>query len=365
MSKSQPAVPRRTAALEQSRRRTLLVSIGAVTVLSISPVIGHHVARGADAMLRGTDRIGELCLVALHVLLAPVHGAFHLALLVGIAYATWDRARAWRRAGLVLDQLDVRSAEPWGPFARAAHAVGLDPTVLRVVSGLPNPAFTIGWIAPRIYVAAELSRELSESELRAVLAHEGAHVERRDPLRLGVLRFLAHVVFWIPALRRLAADMADESEVQADDVAARHDPLAVASAILRIASRGHAARAPAAALGFTNDALLERRVRRLAGEDTVVGTHVTRRSIVGATGMLLVVWASGAIMAHPLPTTPAYPDVVAGHAVHAEHGPLPLDADTDNCRRHRTPALAHLLCKKVLLADGRVHCPHEITHTHA
>ena len=108
---------------------------------------------------------------------------------------------------------------------RAARAVGLDPAVLWVVRGLPNPAFTIGWIRPRIYVTSDLSRELNEGELRAVLAHEGAHVGRRDPLRLGLLRFLAHVVFWIPALRRLAADMADESEVQADDVAARHDPL--------------------------------------------------------------------------------------------------------------------------------------------
>lgn len=77
--------------------------------------------------------------------------------------------------------------------------------------------------------------------------------------------------------------MADESEVQADDVAARYDALAVASAILTMASRGQAAGTPATALGFTNDALLERRVRRLAGADTVVGTHVTRaRSSVRA-----------------------------------------------------------------------------------
>jgi len=354
-------LPPATVAREQSRRRALLVSIGAVMLLSISPVLGHHVARGADAMLSGTDRIGELCLVALHVLLAPVHGAFHVALLAGIVYAAWDRVRAWRRSASILGQLDAKRPLPNDPFWVAARAVGLDPAILRVVSGLPNPAFTVGWLEPRIFVANELLGGLSESELRAILAHEGAHVARRDPLRLGVLRFLAHVVFWIPALRRLAADLADESEIQADDVAARHDPLAVASAIISIASWGRPSRAPAGVLGFVSaSALLERRVRRLAGEDTAVGTHVTRRSIAGASAMLVLVWVSGAVMAHPLPAMPAH--AAAGAAPFV--APSALDADATNCRRHREPALAHLLCRKVLLADGRAHCPHEPSHAH-
>jgi Zn-dependent protease with chaperone function len=359
MNPAEPYLPRRTVALEQSRRRVLLISIAALMLLSISPVLGHHLARGADAMLSGTDRIGELCLVALHVLLAPIHEAFHVALVLGLAYAIWDRVRAWRSATSVLAQLGPKLPVPGDAFWMASRAVGIDPTILRIVRGLPNPAFTIGWMRPRVYVAGELSRELGENELRAVLAHEGAHVARRDPLRLGMLRFLACVIFWVPALRRLAADMADESEVQADDVAARHDPLAVASALLTIASWGRDSRTPATALAFTNDALLERRVRRLAGEEAVVGTHVTRRSIVGASAMLILVWLSGAIMAHPLPAMSSHVTASA-----SEHRRSALDADAENCRRHRGSALAHLLCKKVLLADGRAHCPHELTHAH-
>jgi hypothetical protein len=336
----------------------LLISIAALMLLSVSPVLGHHVARGAEAMLSGTDRIGELCLVALHVLLAPVHEAFHAALLLGFAYALWDRTRAWLSANSVLRQLEIRRAVPGEVFWLASQAVGLDPTDLRIVKGLPNPAFTIGWIRPRIYVAEELPRELAEAELRAVLAHEGAHLTRRDPLRLGVLRLLAHLIFWVPALKRLAADMADESEVQADDVAAQYDPLAVASAIVTIAAWGRGAKMPAAALGFTSDALLERRVRRLAGEETAARTHVTRRSIVGAAAMLMLVWVSGAIMAHPLPSL----DETRGRPM-ANHSAL--DADAENCRRHRGFPIVHLVCKKVLLADGRAHCPHELTHAHA
>jgi len=199
-----------------------------------------------------------------------------------------------------------------------------------------------------------------------VLAHEGAHVARRDPLRLGVFRFFACTLFWIPTLRRLAADFADESEIQADDVAARRDPLSVASAIVSMASWGQP---PAGALGFVRGAsrparsasprrdphaggdLVERRVRRLAGEDADVGTHVTRRSLAGATSMLLLVWLSGAIMAHPLQA-----DAAAAPRAGA------VERDFTACERHRSIALTHLFCKPLVLADGRVYCPHQHRH---
>ena len=71
-----------------------------------------------------------------------------------------------------------------------------------VVSGLPNPAFTVGWFHPMVYVAAELAEWLTSDELAAVLAHERAHLGRRDPLRLSVLRFLGRTLFWLPALHR-------------------------------------------------------------------------------------------------------------------------------------------------------------------
>ena len=107
---------------------------------------------------------------------------------------------------------------------------------MRVVSGLPTPAFTVGWLRPRVYVDAALAGLLTADELAAVLAHEEAHVARRDPLRLSALRFLACTLFFLPALRRLAADAADEAEIAADDRAAglagAGAPLALASAIV-------------------------------------------------------------------------------------------------------------------------------------
>jgi hypothetical protein len=193
------------------------------------------------------------------------------------------------------------------------------------------------------------------------MAHEAAHVRRRDPLRLSALRFLGRTLFWIPALRRLADDMADEAEILADDAGAREQPLVLASAIVALAgwSTPAAARAtrpfPAAtAVGIiaghdggaapARDALLDRRVRRLAGEAVPVATHVTRRSLVWASAALAAVWASGIIMAHPLPAA------VPGHP------------DAEHCEHHRRSALSHLFCLGLTpspthhVHDG--HCPH-------
>jgi Zn-dependent protease with chaperone function len=335
---------RGVVAREHTRRRALLVAIAALTLLGISPVIGHHLGRGAEVLLRGTDRVGELCLVALHIVLAPVHEFFHVVLVAGLAYAAWDRVRAWRRVRRVLGPLDAAPPRPGDPFWSAARAAGIEPRIVRVVEGLPNPAFTIGWHRPRIYVARALADRLEPSELAAVLAHEGAHVARRDPLRLSVLRFFACTLFWLPALRRLADDVADEAEVQADDVAAgSQPPLVLASAILSIAEWTQRPPHMVGTVGFACPDILERRVRRLAGEAPAAGTHVTWRSVLGAAAVLAVVWTSGAIMAHPLPGEPA----------HAMRSP----ARAPNCTRHRGPAILHIFCPGLSIGSIHYHCP--------
>jgi Zn-dependent protease with chaperone function len=325
---------------EEAHRRWLLLGIGALLVLSMSPVFGHHFARGLEHGLRGQDHLGPICLIALHEMLAPVHSLFHALIVGGLLYATYDRVRAVLRVRRVLAPLETAALMEGDPFWSAAVEARIDPRQVRVVDGLPNPAFTVGWLRPRIYVARSLRERLSSDELAALLAHEGAHVARRDPLRLSLLRFLALTLFWMPALRRLAADVADEAEVQADDEAARERPLALASAILALAGWGQPYPATDDIAGFAQrGSLLSRRIRRLAGEEPPVGSHVTRRSLIGALLALSVVWSSGAIMAHPLPTEPD------SHALrHCEH---PDDWP-----------VRHLVCHPNTLWTSGDACPH-------
>ncbi len=359
-------------AREQAHRRYVLLGMGALIVLSTSPVIGHHLASRADALLAGRDHLFRICLIALHLLLAPVHLTFHVLLVSGVAYAVWDRCRAWGGLRRTLALLECEAPRGDGPLARAARAAGLAPDRIRVVEGLPNPAFTAGWFGPRVYVDAALTELLTEEEVTAVLAHERAHVARRDPLRLSLLRFLACTLFYLPALRRLADDAADEAEIAADDAAAGSIPgrghLVLASAIVEIARHwgrlastrtGPVLGSRGAAVGFQRIDLLDRRVRRLMGEDAPVGTHVTRRSLAGAGAALVAIWVSGLMMAHPLP--PGFGNEgaagVAGSSARGivlEHGAH----QGAHCDHHGAFAWSHLFCQGFGVRAPGAPCPH-------
>lgn len=326
---------------EQAHRRATLLGICTLLLLGTSPVVAHHLLPfDTSDLLAGVDHLGALCLTALHLLFAPVHPAVHIALGCGIVYAAWDRYRALRVLRSSLGVLEVRRAEAGDAFWRAAEAGAVDPTLLRVVRGLTNPAFTAGMFRPRIYVSDALADRLPSAELEAVIAHEAAHVARRDPLRLTLLRALACTLFWLPALRRLAEDAGDQAELRADDAAAaRTEPLVLASAILSVAHWASETGRRTGAVGFNRSELIDRRIRRLAGEETAVRSHVTRRSLLGAMAALMVVWTSSVLLTHPLPAQAS-----DEHARHCEH--------------QDEAAWAHLFCLGAPFGTTPADCPH-------
>lgn len=325
---------------EEAHRRTLLLAIGTLLLFSVSPLFGHHFADGLEHGLRGQDHLGAMCLIALHAILRPVHLLFHVLMVAGVAYASYDRLRAALRVRRTLSSLHTTDPEEGDRFWNAATAAGLQPQRVRVVRGLPNPAFTVGWFRPRVFVAEAVADRLSPEELQALLAHEGAHVARRDPMRLSLLRFLALTLFWLPALRRLADDVADEAEIQADDRAAREQPLALASAILALASWRTTGAAWGEGVGFAQRAdLLDRRIRRLAGEEPPPVSRLTRGSVMAAMLALALVGASGAIMSHPLPVD---------HLAHP----------SNHCGHEGESPFGHLFCRWGVPREAGQLCPH-------
>jgi Zn-dependent protease with chaperone function len=335
---------------ENARRRLLLFSVALLILLSTTPILGHHVVAMVAPLGLNRDHLFGLCVVALQSLLSPVHEGFHLLLLAGLIYALLDRIRAGRELKSVVGSLRMSSPRRRGPFERAARRAGQPLESVCVVDGLPSPAFTAGWWRPRIFLAARLERLLTEDELTAVILHESAHASGRDPLKLSAMRFLASMLFYIPALRRMADDLADEAEIAADDRAAANDPGVLASAIVALAqfdsqSAGTPAfRASTIAPGIQRCGLLERRVRRLVGERVPARTHLTRKSLAWAVAALILVWVSGLPMAS-----------ASAPGLGSEKGALHHGAE--RCRHHHGPFFSHLFCPGATL-QSPIRCAH-------
>jgi Zn-dependent protease with chaperone function len=158
-----------------------------------------------------------------------------------------------------------------------------------------------GWLRPTLVVDRSLWQALTSREREAVLAHEGAHLKRRDPLVLMLLRALLTVAPRALA-DRTARRWLDRAERCADLEAARvlGDPLAVAAALLRCAHLG--ARSPAWAIAWTGGEL-RRRIEALVGTSaSPAPARPDVRMIDLALGALLVVLGLAATpwVHHPL-----------------------------------------------------------------
>jgi Zn-dependent protease with chaperone function len=118
---------------------------------------------------------------------------------------------------------------------RLRHVTPLrgEPGVVAFDDQVPR-AFCAGLVMPRTYVSTGALALLSDAERAAVIAHEAHHAQRRDPLRLLVMRALADGMFFLPALQRLAVRYSALAELAADDAAVRttRDSRALASALL-------------------------------------------------------------------------------------------------------------------------------------
>lgn len=174
--------------------------------------------------------------------------------------------------------------------------------VTPLLADLPQPAaLLVGWWRPSLVVDHRLWVALSPSEREAMLAHEQAHLDRRDPLMLFVLRTLT-VIAPAPARRALVRSWLDRAEARADELAVQAvgDPLLVAEALLRCARLG--AQAPDLAIAWTSGQL-ERRIHAILEDaEAPAGSGPDANLLDGAVllSMLLVVAAATPMLHHQL-----------------------------------------------------------------
>ncbi len=215
------------------------------------------------------------------------------ALLLLLAGAAW-LARAVRRLpanGNVELTAQVRSLAQRAGLKRAPQ--------LRIGTGWSSPLLTPGGTIclPRWVLA------LSAEQRDAVLAHELAHLQRRDPAwRVAAQALLA--LAWMQPLNRLALRRLDLlAELACDAWAARltGSPLPLAESLLHAAEQPTARAAPRLAMAMSSSPLTERLQRLLKGntmseESNKPTARKTRWAI--AAGMLIAAIAVPTVVVH-------------------------------------------------------------------
>lgn len=159
--------------------------------------------------------------------------------------------------------------------------------------------YASGFLRPRIVVPARAATDLSPSEQRAMLAHELAHIERHDPLWLGLTRALQLCLPLQPlnALARRRLNDCAELLCDARAIARTGDRLALAQSLAKVAGwlvRDDSLPDAACAMA-SHRSLLGKRVARILDEDAR-----TDERGAGALRVAAVVVLAGTTAAAPM-----------------------------------------------------------------
>lgn len=175
---------------------------------------------------------------------------------------------------------------------------------LIVVDDLTSPAAS-GPFSPAILLPASIHGHLSAEELRPVLLHEAAHLERYDDVALIIQRFVGCFLWFHPAVRWLEQQLEHERELAADDWAVQRsgEPIAYVRSIARLLSvrLGADRHAPVlAGLAVNRNGLLFRMKRVI--EHGVEGVQGFSRDQVLVAGGLVALVAVLIFKLAPLPS---------------------------------------------------------------
>ena len=193
--------------------------------------------------------------------------ALLLRLLSVLFTSTVRTLRARRRTRVLVDLVATRN-----PLLARTSVVDHDVPLAYCLPGL----------RPRVVLTRGVLDLLREDEVRAVLAHEQAHVEQRHDL--VVLPFLALGATFprLPGVLVAKQEVALLIEMLADDRAVRRHPRAV---LARALYRVGAAQIPEGGLGVTGDGVLLRAQRLISPAASLHGA--ARAAVLLATALVL------------------------------------------------------------------------------
>lgn len=329
------------ALMTMSRRPSVryVIGIGALVLMLAAPAVTFLVLLQPAVRLQAALPVKSVSIHAAAARLSAAPQSVMIAPVAGISHAIERRAiaaiaqaqrplpnllpwlvSAWlcgvtffslRFAGgfLLLQHNSRRQSAPLSPAILAMcreleQKLGLRRAIRYLECGWLQVPAVIGWLRPIVFLPACALSGLSEAQLRAVIAHELAHIRRLDAF-VNLFQILAEtLLFYHPALWWLNRRINAERELACDEIAiaAAGNRVEYARALTVIA--GWAA-APTFAMAVNRGSLTER-VLHIMGRGPSGGQR-----ILGLTGSVLFLAAAlGAAnalfgIAYPVPAAQA------------------------------------------------------------
>jgi GWxTD domain-containing protein len=217
----------------------------------------------------------------------------------------WRVARRRSRQGIHWDY----------PLSRLMERMNMSGSIDLLVSKFADAPQVFGWLKPVILIPAAAVARLTPAEMEAVLAHELAHIIRRDYLVNLVQTVVESLLFYHPAVWWVSRRIREEREHCCDDIAVKvcGDRKRYSRALLKLEESR-----PAFAMAATAGGL-KMRIMRLMGYPTSEagwGPGVAAAGVALLMGGLL--WAS---QTPPPPPPPPPPAPVVAEAPEAPSSP--------------------------------------------
>ena len=222
-----------------------------------------------------------------------VYGCALLFFAARLAWGVWKTRRIAGQASAVSPEGGL--AASWERYCGRLSARDARIYCSRAVSG----PVVVGFRAPMLLVPEGFLESVSEADWEAALAHEFAHIERRDFAKSVAYGVLSLPVAWHPVARLVAARIAESREVVCDEMAAEaaQGRKEYAHSLLRLAQMlvDGPRREPLHAIGIFDGNTLERRVMTLLRKP--VEMRKARRLVSVAACVALGLTACGSALA--------------------------------------------------------------------
>jgi beta-lactamase regulating signal transducer with metallopeptidase domain len=230
----------------------------------------------------------------------------------------WIAVRRLCRLGVEPVPAELRAA-----LDRLVERMRVRPAVRLLESTLAEVPAVIGWLCPVILLPAGIVTGLSTRELELILAHELAHVRRRDYLANLIQTAVETCLFYHPAVWWVSRRIRVEREHCCDDavVAITGERLHYARALARLEEFRRGRRAPRPALAADDGSLLGR-VRRVLGLPEERRRGATAGAVGGGAALTVVAALVGfaALAGQVTPPTAADPATQATGRADAPEG---------------------------------------------